>query len=482
MNNSAPSPSTSGHNVLILKVTPHSITDAEEFLTSQSFQVYSSYVLQEFLGLVSQKKPDVILLPADYPDKNIKLLVELLNKLVGVPILGYTENPSSKSAKKLADLELSNPIFPPITGPALEKAILISLGLNKPDKNENANDIQIIHGDINFKEEMDHLTSDPVDEKSDLMIQKGQRNKFLSINKGTPEEKGFFFNKGSPPKKQGYVPGQSSPPDESSDEKKAPPTTSPQNKSTLIHQSNESFKQAVTGSFNDKGTEDGGSLILKGTQEALEQIIIKSDPSIPAQEISKTISNVSCFTVQSPKISGYLVAAMGNNEKISLSFIELVRQRLFQYLIKNGELVEDNSSLMDLQLEPVDFQDWAISEGEFLRKSIHENNEVALAFFPSSNTKISWEPSPNEDMIQVTLDNIKEDAPLDFDLYVYLPSNNKFILYTPEGGSLFANQKSRLQERGITHLHLKKESSEKLTPYKARVTLSEEIERYRKKK
>jgi hypothetical protein len=220
------------------------------------------------------------------------------------------------------------------------------------------------------------------------------------------------------------------------------------------------------------------SLIVRGTQQSLDEtIILREDlDEDDVQEIEKT-SNVACITVESPRFSGYLVCAMGKNRKIDKAFIDMVQKRLFSFLKSNGEEINEKDTL-SLKLQEVDFQDWALQQAEFLRKSVHESDEVAMAFFPNKHINVNLEDSASEKMVKMSLDELKEDTPLDFDLYIFMPENNKYLLYTPQGMIFYGNQKGRLKDKGVTHMHLRRDSITGVQKYRAQNFLNEKIASY----
>ena len=82
-------------------------------------------------------------------------------------------------------------------------------------------------------------------------------------------------------------------------------------------------------------------------------------------------------------------------------------------------------------------------------------------------------------MVKLSIDDLKEDAVVEFDLYIYMPGNNKYLLYTPQGMRFYGNQKNRLREKGVSHIHLRKESASSVIKYKAQNFLNEKIESYK---
>lgn len=219
------------------------------------------------------------------------------------------------------------------------------------------------------------------------------------------------------------------------------------------------------------------SIIVRGTQQALDETALKNDGK-QIQKVEKS-SNIACITVQSPKFNGYLVCAMGKNRTIDKNFIDSIQTRLFGFLKSNGESISEKDT-MDMKIQEVDFTDWALEQAEFLRKSVHEGDEIAMAFFPTQESlDLTLEDSLDEKMVMINLSELKEDVDLEFDLYIYMPENNKYLLYTPEGRPFYGKQKNRLEEKGVSQMHLRKESTHNVKKYRAQNFLNEKIAAYK---
>lgn len=219
------------------------------------------------------------------------------------------------------------------------------------------------------------------------------------------------------------------------------------------------------------------SIIVRGTQQAIDDTVdLRGDP---ADEIAKA-TNVACILIQGPRFSGYLVCAMGHDRKVDNRLIGSIQEKLISFLKANGEELKDDE-VIDMKIQEVDFQDWALEQADFLRKSVHDGDEIAMAFFPTGNLEARLEESASRKMLQMKLDELRDDTPLEFDLYIYMPENNKYLLYTPEGMPIYGQQKSRLRERGVTHMHLKKEAVQGVKKYRAQNFLNEKIAAYKAK-
>tara|TARA_B110001454_G_C12723226_1_gene435952 strand:+ start:11866 stop:13515 length:1650 start_codon:yes stop_codon:yes gene_type:complete len=221
------------------------------------------------------------------------------------------------------------------------------------------------------------------------------------------------------------------------------------------------------------------SIILKGTKQALDETVQVNDGHV-INEVSDS-SQVACIVVESEKFNGYLIAALGKNRKMDGKFIKSIQEKLFKFLKDNGEPVSEKENL-NLKIKKIEFEDWAIEYAEFLKKSVHNGDEIAMAFFPVTNVRTEVRESASATMASVKLADVEGDKQVEFNMYLYLPCNKKYILYTPKGGKFYANQKGRLVEKGVKEVHMLKSEVNDLTKYKAQNYLNNLIENYKQKK
>lgn len=174
-----------------------------------------------------------------------------------------------------------------------------------------------------------------------------------------------------------------------------------------------------------------------------------------------------------------MICALAEDQRVDQTLIDLINKRLLSFLKENGESVKDQDP-MEIKIQSVDFIDWSIEQAQFLKKSVHNGREIAMAFFPHKEMKTSFEVSEDK-MIKLQLDELKADVPVEFDLYIYMPENNKYILYTPEGGNLYGSQKKRLESKGVRHMHVKDTAVQGLKKYQAQNYLNEQIDIYKDK-
>ena len=136
---------------------------------------------------------------------------------------------------------------------------------------------------------------------------------------------------------------------------------------------------------------------------------------------------------------------------------------------------------MNLKINKVPFEEWALAYADFLRKSVHNGEEIAMAFFPRSDMQGKWAKAKDDEMFMISLDEIRADSPIEMNLYLYLPKNNKYCLYTPKHGRFSQTQKERLIRQGVTHLHAMKLDMEDFKRYRAQNFLNEKIDDFNQK-
>jgi hypothetical protein len=219
------------------------------------------------------------------------------------------------------------------------------------------------------------------------------------------------------------------------------------------------------------------SLLVKGVNQSLDDSVVKGSGEVQAN--LEDNSHLACIIVESTKFSGYLVAALGKDKKLDQNFVELVKLRLIKFLQENGEPIENEANLQ-LKVRRVDFEGWALEYAQFLRKSVHKGDEVAMAFFPFADAQTKVGESATPTMVSVKTEDIQTEVPLEFNMYIYLPTNKKYILYTPQGGVFLSEQKARLTRQGVGKMHIQKEDVQNLSKFKAQNHLNSLIKDYEK--
>lgn len=538
--------------VVIITCRSGSLRQAEHYLRNRQWDVYSTPSLRDAVTAVLKRRPDFVFVAADHPNRKVREMPLLIRRALDVKIIAFCESSSATAFAALNEMSLPYTVYPPVSGPAIER-IALKIKKEEEQAKEQGPPLTLTRSDLSgsgYKtiegaRDQGATPSGPIIIKKDpqasnsFYINTGQERPgpgggFIpgeghgsdsgmirqEANGDTP----FAAREGSSPEGGDHWSDKGAQNPESEDAS-SPPASDPYASDWEADQRNEyeqnhskrkgptyegggrRFKPAVPNFGDSKAREkddrtivlegrhipkkpkdipryrqdpskypDKDSIMVRGTQQALEEAAIIGDLT-EYEELQKS-TNVACIIVESPRFSGYLVAAMGKDRRIDEKFTETVKEKLFDFLRAHGETVADDQN-MNLTLEQVDFEEWAIQQAHFLRKAIHGSQEVAIAFFPTKETSVSLEESVSKSMLKMSLDELRDDVPVEFDIYIYMPSNNRFLLYTPEGRPIYGSQRGRLREKGVTHIHLRKENSPQVKKYRAQVFLNDRIAEFR---
>ena len=494
-------------SIFILKSQLSSLGQAETFLRNRNWKVESSSNLRETLAYVIEKKPQYVLITSDHPNPKVKGLPTLFIQALPVRVIGFSEKGSGASIRDLLALRLEYNLYPPVSGPAIERMILkIRKDEENRSREQEKQNALLAKGD---------RSSDSISFKGELLSEAELNQRFeqakVALGKMAGPSTADSSEKSSShaytpdgfgssnPNQPAYRPQPASLEGNQNFTKNRPayvPDDVTSDLPSILHQDvaptfeNQEYEKKQTpvmeseyiGRRGPKNytmtrteSENGAfsdSVILRGSQTALEETVnLKNIEKVC--KVSNT-THVACILIRSLRFSGYLVCALGENRKLDKSFLDLIQKRLFLFLRANGEKVKEEDNLT-CQIQEVEFADWALEEAEFLRKSVHDGDEIVMAYFPTIELRTELEDSASEKMVQLNISDLKDDIPVEFDLYIFMPQNNKYLLYTPKGKPLYGPQKSRLREKGITHMHLRREASASVQQYNAQNYLNEKI-------
>jgi hypothetical protein len=325
--------------------------------------------------------------------------------------------------------------------------------------------------------------SDPTDPHYDPTVEKNQEY----FNQTGKERRPLDPNKAGSPISAGSQPqGQLDDEDPANPNPNPNPTREPhfRNRREGVQYDGSPKKEELPYTFTTeaekKNPEKKQSILVKGTESALNETVNNFSEG-PAKEKIDRSSDIACITVESPRFSGYLICAFGRKRAVDQELISVLQNRLFAFLKANGEDIKDKK-MMNLKIQEVDFTSWSLAQAEFLKKSVHNGEEIAIAFFPKDVSDIELGDSASQKMVQININDLKEEARVEFDLYIFMPANNKYLLYTPKGKPFYENQKGRLVDGGVKHLHLKKDEAHEVRRYQAQNFLNDKIEAFAKQK
>jgi hypothetical protein len=91
--------------------------------------------------------------------------------------------------------------------------------------------------------------------------------------------------------------------------------------------------------------------------------------------------------------------------------------------------------------------------------SRNEEYEAGIAFLDLVPPKAVIEDTADE-MLRIGIEDLEPNTRLNFDVFIYLPANAKYLRYVRQGNSISSDQSERLKSREVRHVYLDKESRE----------------------
>jgi hypothetical protein len=172
--------------------------------------------------------------------------------------------------------------------------------------------------------------------------------------------------------------------------------------------------------------------------------------------------------------TGMLVFVMGDEDSVDPMLINSMREKLggLNTFIKFDGIVTKS---LNVEIDEVDFNTWTSHKARFVSRAEHRGKEVMMAFFEMEKKMVEIGPSVDPKMAMISVESITPNVAIDFDAYLYLQSNQKFLKYLHSGTRVSPTQLHSLKEREIDAFHIDKEDQSTYHAYVAKNFLNATI-------
>lgn len=539
-------------SIFILKAKPHSLRSAENFLGNRSWDLRPTTDVKMALMSLLKEPVDYVLLGVDHPNPSIVKMPEILSQTLKVPIILFAESMTAQSSMILRSSKYPYVLFPPVSGPSIERMLLKIEKEKTLAANEKAGEGAAAASGVSFAEQ----------DMAKVFAGEGQ-SPMLGTNLGygtgtnhtSASERGLLGSDGQPlnqsahqsgiaydPRASGFNPAV---PDLAGLEAGDPlsfnlghpqggggsgqghnPANSggfghgqnPANSGSSGHGQNPAHgggfaqRQDPARAMNPLFTPGAGpggdpldpfqayanlvphdllltpddahykriiehqSILSSCTKMALKAVVAPSPNLIVHIPILRS-SNVACFDVESPNVSGVVVVAFGSDRQADAKFTRELREKVLLYM-REHDIDFTVNDAMNLKIEQVEFEAWSANEAAFLHKTVHAGDEIALSFFMNSDLKTPLEVSDDSRMLKINIDEIRADVPLDFDIYLHLPANQKYVRYVAKAGAISTAQWNRLTTGGVAEMHVQKAAAPLVKRYRIQNFINDTVDAY----
>lgn len=221
---------------------------------------------------------------------------------------------------------------------------------------------------------------------------------------------------------------------------------------------------------------EGGDVQMGlGLKQILDSVFNVSDGVI--KKNLTWVSRLHCIEVDAPGLRGQFVIALANDRVLDQGLADKLSSALLKLLQGLGFEVEALDHY-GVETRKVEFAPWSAQTASFVEKSVHAGVEIGMAFIPSAEELPKLMVAVSSEMLELSLDEIRPDEPLSFDVFLHLPLNGKFILYVSQSGQMSLSQQINLQSRGISKVYAKNGDERRVRQYRTTRRLDQSIASY----
>lgn len=460
--------------LLFIAHQPESLKIITSFLKKRNFEVYLEKDIKEAVVKVFEVKPDFIFIAWDHPEKKIMMLPKILSQSTKAVIVPFINKNSKDALFKIETCPVSPKLYPPISGPAIERLILKSGRedidfLDKVNKFKNKEDVgldidnlkkslvqiedvqQIIDAptpeminqvlenppaNVNFEEVLPAEIKNPEEEKIEILNKTEKRNEVLSKTKinFTEEQKQGLKNSIEEQVKaplENILQAQLEYPPEI--KKKPLPS-----KILIIKRDSPEAKPKKNNIFTTPAPVEAGAQILSQENEV----------ATPAQTL---LFNAYCISIISPNWCGYFIVT--STAQLDFTTIDLVFTDWIKNQVRSIEEVTERDYFEFTNVEQSTLDDLK-KISDYSEQLTAHNYDFNINFFSVEPKDMKVEFDENKKHIVVYTDDIPTEISLDFDILLHLPKNDKFLVYTLKNSNLKEEQKNRLIKNNVSQLYI----------------------------
>lgn len=208
-----------------------------------------------------------------------------------------------------------------------------------------------------------------------------------------------------------------------------------------------------------------------------------SDLTTDQLDLTKT-TQIYVLVVQELEWTGYLTVASENY--LDVASAQVILNNWIKQMIRIEQIDQPDtdhaefpdSVLFEIRVPKVDFADFCSYKSEFFKDVDYEGKKTMIGFFSFSPFEVVNSVHPTFDMLELPTEFLQPNKDLPFDVNLYLPENEKFILYIRPGSFLDSLQVSRLQARKVKYIFSNMDYEIALLKYKAEFNINKLIDIY----
>ncbi|MFZ3231582.1 MAG: hypothetical protein WA160_15345 [Pseudobdellovibrio sp.] len=426
--------------IFFIKSLPGDLTAIETYLAKRDYEVMSESDLRQGILKLIQFDPIYVFIAWDHPNEKVFTIPRIIRQSSAAIIIPYTIASGREFIRKLDFSGYAHRLYPPASGPSIMRLITkiekeAVEELKDPEKKKTSS-FTVAHS------EMIHVKS---------ANSKGMLDQFLKE-----------FDEGLVKKEHSASISQLD----------------------LLQENQAKLKKFNLQKLDEKLKLQ---LQLKFNSDIKAQLLELAQSQAEAQSAnvvettgSSGFKKILCLIVQSSTWCGYLLVA--SQVDINGDDCKLLIQSWLQGQLLNLTEISPYD-YFDIQIQATSYDEaktWVEEKADYLEYLNIDKNEIFFSFFTLDPKFLIVELNENHEMIEVSLDLIDVDKQIPLSLFIHLPENKKYLLYTLPFQSLQQNQKQRLHDKSVTSLFTPIEFESEYKKIKAEKFLNNSFQNTRK--
>lgn len=217
----------------------------------------------------------------------------------------------------------------------------------------------------------------------------------------------------------------------------------------------------------------------KALSAAIEKLLAKScNGQRDESSEAKTAEELGVVRVESEGLNGLIVLCR-SLEKVSLDFVQQFKTTLEEEMSLKGVKLSVDEGFV-LQAENINFLEWARAQAQIYFVAQHKGEQISVAYLLAEERKEALVVDEKSKMAQISLEEISLEDPVNFDAYIHLKKNDKYVMYLKKGRTLSLSQKDKLNQSQVSALHVEAHALNAFHSYRAACYLMKKIRNFKK--
>ncbi len=467
--------------LFFIKSPTHNISAVEAYLKKRNYKVVVESNLRDGLQKIITESPSYIFLAWDHPTDQIRTIHKLIYQTSVAPIIPYIMTTQRDQIIQLEASGFEHKLYPPLSGPAIQRILAknekknseIEQAFNQSKaefKMAKDRESQMIHVKSFLKDDSKSDLSDfrPTQRPKETIEQQIEQSVELA-KKAREKLKRFIQHK----------------PSESVTNTDVPIITG-------LTDDNSGFPEITDVETNlNENQKNSLDTIFEHTikPDFIDVLDTYSIDSVSFQPVQKT-KKLHVLIVDEKKWTGYLiVSSEGHLEKTAAEAIlsNWVSRMIDQDEEKEMpeiETYEKSTEYLCFEMETPEFDFTKFSEikSDYSKEIDHEGKKTSISFFAYSPFHVVGTLHEKFDYIKVPTESLFKQTELNFNVYIYLPENKKFVLYYKANTELDTEKIERLKAKKMNIVFSSVEFEKELSIYRAKYNVLNSINFFNKKK